>query len=98
MLGPLCDIIVELDPAIRQTDNMSAAEQVIVVYGYYDNSIRIGGHFAAAIRQSDGDFRIYNGIGSGGGNVDLFDYINWIQSTYYNGNSGCVIDGVVLFY
>ena len=67
---------------------------MLIVYGYYKDSERTGGHAACAISNGDGTFSMYNAIGiAPDTKVDFNKYLYWFQETF---SPGCKIEVVVL--
>lgn len=99
-LGSICEMIGYLDPTIRQTECWDEANQVIIVYGCYENGNRIGGHGAAAINQGNGRFRIYNGLYCNSVSVNLIQYGEALNSIRYDESTGTgwLVEGFILYH
>ena len=93
-VSKMIDVIIDLDPSISISNSADPIESSFVVYGFYEDGHRVGGHAAAAIHYSDRFYIIINGIGvTSDYAVDLFSYFSAI-----NRNESIKIDGHVAFH
>ena len=90
----MIEVIIDLDPSISISYEGEPIESVFIIYGFYEDGRRIGGHAAAAIHYWNQYFIIYTGIGvTDDCAYDLNSYFSAIDEC-----DGISIDGWIAFH